>query len=156
MTQYYPHHIIRRINCADSYQDLLCVAIDILGEIRDKNPLKPIAMVCGPISTGGKGCRKDNLALFSRAIDRLTADGLILFNQMPFEEDMERIYKSRPELQGSRLLEEFYLPIFRLRFIKLLCFLPGWETSKGATWENEQAKKLKIPMIYLAESYMRD
>ncbi len=75
---------------------------------------------------------------------------------MPFEDDMERIYKSDPKLKGTRLLEEFYLPMFKSGLIKILCFLPGWQNSIGATWEHEQAKKLGIPIIYLAEYYTYD
>jgi len=113
-------------------------------------------MVCGPISSGGMNSRDANLFVFSRAINRISEDGLLIFSQMPFENGMDRIYKSDPKLQGLRLLEEFYLPIFRSGFIKLLCFLPGWECSIGASWEHKQAEILKIPRIDLAESYVTD
>jgi hypothetical protein len=121
-----------------------------------ENPFQPVAMICGPISTGGKGSKKENLEVFSRAIERISADGLCVFSQIPFEDDMLRIYKSDPKFQGNRLLEEFYLPIFQSGLLKLFCFLPGWEHSVGATWEHEQAEALNIPRIYLAESYTKD
>ncbi len=156
MSKYYTHRILRQIRTAGDYIDLRITGIVILREMAHKEPLRPIAMLCGPISTGGKGSRKENLEVFSRAIDRISADGLFVFNQMPFENDMERIYKSDQKLQGTRLLEEFYLPMFKSGLIKLLCFLPGWENSVGATWEHEQAKALNIPRIYLAESYIKD
>ena len=147
---------LKRIENASSYKNLLAVAVHVLCAMRNEHPLKPIAIICGPISTGGKGSRETNLKIFNRAIDKIVSDGLLVFSQMPFEDDMERIFKSNPELQGLRLLEEFYLPIFELSFIKLMCFLPGWRSSVGATWEHEQAKKLKIPIIYLYESYITD
>jgi hypothetical protein len=121
-----------------------------------KNQFKPIAMVCGPISTGGAGSRKANLDIFSRAIDILSAGGLLIFSQMPFENDMERIYKSDPNLRGMVLLEEFYLPIFKSGHIKLMCFLPGWTNSVGATWEHRQAEIFGIPRIYLSKYYVSD
>lgn len=154
MLKYYSDNALKRIKLAKNYQDLFKVAINVLETIHNLNPIKPIAMVCGPISSGVKGSRKENLEVFSRAIDRLANDGLLIFSQMPFEDDMERIYKSNPALQGIRLLEEFYLPIFKTGFIKIMCFLPNWEKSVGATWEHEQAKRLGIPRIYLANSYI--
>ncbi|MBI2064520.1 MAG: DUF4406 domain-containing protein [Candidatus Yanofskybacteria bacterium] len=156
MLKYYSEANLRELREAKSYAELLFVAIEILQTMREESFSRPLAMVCGPISTGGKGSRQANLEIFSRAIDRLLADGLFVFSQMPFENDMERIYNSSPELQGLRLLEEFYLPIFEMRFINLMCFLPGWEKSVGASWEHEQAERLGIPIIYLAQSYIDD
>ena len=156
MLKYYSNEALGKIKKAKSYGELLGIARDVLEIIHHQNPLKPIAMLCGPISTGGVGSRKANLAIFCRAIDRISANGLLVFSQMPFEDDMERIYKSDPALQGLILLEQFYLPIFESGLVKLLCFLPGWEKSVGANWEHEQAKRLKIPIIYLSEYYISD
>lgn len=156
MLKYYSDNILKRIKLAKNYQDLFKIAINVLETMHNLNPIKPIAIVCGPISSGVKSSRKENLEVFSMAIERLASDGLLIFSQMPFEDDMERIYKSNPKLQGICLLEEFYLPIFKTGFIKLMCFLPGWENSVGATWEHKQAKILGIPRIYLAESYTTD
>jgi len=156
MLEFFTPEVRSAIRESQDYDDLLLVAMDILEEMNDSFAPKPIAMVCGPISNGGTGSRKENLVIFSRAIDRVTSGGLIVFNQMPFENDMERIYNSAPLLQGFRLLEEFYLPIFKSGFVSLLCFLPGWEKSIGAKWEHERAKILKIPRLYLAESYLRN
>ena len=142
------------INKSQDYKDLLLVAWDILEDMNDDYAPQPIAMLSGPVTTGGKGSRTENLIVFSRAIQQVTADGLLVFNQMPFENDLGRIFKSDPKRQELRLLEEFYLPIFKTRSISLLCFLPGWKSSVGARWEHEQAKKLSIPILYLAELYM--
>jgi hypothetical protein len=154
LKEYYSAENLKRIKEANNYKQLLGVAMEVLLRIRRENPLEPIAMVCGPISTGGTGSRDKNLKIFDKAIERLSADGLLIFSQMPFEEDMERIYKSDPDLQGIRLLEEFYLPIFKMKVIKLLCFLSGWEDSIGAQWEHTQAKQLGIPIIYLGDYYI--
>lgn len=156
MVSYYSWNQLQRIKEAKNYRELCEIAAEVVDNARACNPGKPIAMVCGPISTGGKGSREENLRVFAQAIDRISGDGLLVFSQMPFEDDMARIYQSDPSLQGLRLLEEFYLPIFKTRQIKLLCFLPGWEKSTGATWEHEQAKKLMIPRIYLSEYYTTD
>ena len=154
--QYYTPDRIDCIKKSQDYQDLLLVAMDILEDINDDYAPRPIAMVCGPISTGGTGSRRQNLYIFSKVIERVTTDGLIVFNQMPFENDIDRIYNLNTDLPRIKLLEEFYGPIFRSGFISLLLFIPGWAGSVGAKWENEQAKILGIPRLYLAQSYMLD
>ena len=156
MREYYTEERTLAIKESQNYKDLLLVAWDILEDMNDNFAPRPIAMLSGPISTGGKSSRTENLFVFSRAIQRVSAEGLIVFDQMPFEDDIGRIFKSDPTQQELRLLEEFYLPIFKTGFISLMCFLPGWESSIGARWEREQAKKLKMPTLYLAESYIVD
>lgn len=156
MINSYSESALKRIREAKNYEELLDVALNVLWDFHGVNSHKPVAMVCGPISTGGKGSRKKNLEVFSKAIDRVSIGGLLIFSQMPFEDDMERIYKSDPALQSLKLLEEFYLPILKTGFIKLMCFLPGWENSIGASWEHDQAKKLHIPVLYLSELYIAD
>ena len=157
MLKYYSNTNLKRIKEAKDYKELLAVAVSVLTEIHNLNaPIKPVAMVCGPISTGGKPSRAMNLEIFNRAINRLSAGGLMVFSQMPFDDNMYRIYKSDPNLQGYRLLEEFYLPIFELGFIGLLCFIPGWTNSIGALWEHQQAKRLNIPRVYLSGYYISD
>ena len=156
MSEYYTRRILVQITKTRTYGDLLSISAGILRAMAHDHPFKPIVKLCGPVSTGGKGSRKENLKVFSRAIERMQADGLFVFSQMPFEDDMERIFKSSPDFQGTRLFEEFYLPMFKSGRIKILCFLPGWECSTGATWEHEQARKMNIPRIYLAESYIKD
>ena len=156
MIKYYSNEDLRKIKEATNYKQLRYIAMGILDKMCNEYPLRPIAMICGPISANDNRSRKENLEIFSRAIDRISAGGLLVFNQMPFENDMERIYKSDPALQGIRLLEEFYSLIFFSGFIRLMCFLPGWEKSVGATWEHKQAKRLNIPFIYLSEYYIKD
>lgn len=156
MLKYYTEERMLAIKESQSYKDLLLAAWDILEDMNDDFAPQPIAMICGPISTGGKGSRMENLIVFSRAIQRVSAGGLIVFDQMPFEDAIGRIYKSDPRQQELCLLEEFYLPIFETGFISLLCFLPSWESSFGARWEHEQAKRLSIPIIYLADYYIKD
>ena len=156
MLKYYSDINLKEIREAKSYGELLFVAVEVLQTMREESFLKPIVMLCGPISTGGRGSRSANLEIFSRAIERASADGLFIFSQIPFEDDMGRIYQSDPSLQGLRLLEEFYRPIFELGFVNLLCFLPGWENSVGATWEHGEAKRLSIPRIYLSDYYIKD
>ena len=154
MLEYYTEERMLAIKNSKDYKDLLLVAWDILEDMNDDFAPQPIAMLCGPISNGGKGSRTENLAIFSRAIQRVSAGGLIVFNQMPFEDDIGRIFKLDPTQQELRLLEEFYLPIFKTGFISLMCFLPNWKTSFGARWEHRQARRLKIKVIYLPKKFL--
>ncbi len=155
-THFYTPDRLRRIKESQSSQDLLAVALEVLVAL-NKNYPGPIVQVCGPIGTGGTGSRKENLAIFKRAIERVCENGLVVFNQMPFEDDMARIYKSSIEPAGELpLLEEFYGSIFSTGFIQLLCFLPGSEGSFGATWEKKRGRELKIPMLDLADCYVVD
>ncbi len=156
LSEYYTRKILKQIASATDYKSLNSIGMNILMAMLHEHPFKPIAMICGPISTGGKGSRNENLKIFSRAIDRASAGGLFVFSQMPFENDMERIYKSNQNLQGTRLLEEFYLPMFNSGLIKLLCFIPDWEHSVGARWKHEQAEVLHIPRIDLSDKYILD
>ena len=156
MLRYYTPDRILAIKESLDYQDLLLVALDVLEDIDDDYPSRPIIQVCGPISTGGTGSRVKNLEIFSRVIERVVSDGLVVFNQMPFEDAMGKIFNSSPDMQGTKLLEEFYLPIFKTNLISMLLFLPGWQNSVGASWEYNQGKKLEIPTICLAEYYIAD
>lgn len=156
MLEYYGPDRIQTIKKAENYQDLLAIAMDVLDEMSNDQVSKPIYQVCGPISTGGTGSRNKNLIIFSKVIKKLTEDGWSIFNQMPFESTMLRIFTSRPELGGATLLEEFYKPIFRSGYISGFFFIHSWEGSNGCNWENKQAKVLGIPRLYLAQSYMLD
>lgn len=156
MKNYYTDQHLRTIRESENIQDFLAIALEILDAMNKDHPDKPIAMICGPISTGGTGSREKNLLLLDRTIQRLKTDKLFVFSQMPFENDIGRLYQLHPELRGLRLLEEFCLPIFESGYIKLTCFIPNWQSSFGAKWEFEQAKRLGIPRILLADSYIQD
>ncbi len=111
----------------------------------------PRGQVCGPISTGGKGSIKENLKEFEKAISYLEEQGQIVFNQLPFEDPMDRILRVGQGTPTDTLLNEFYLPIFEARLVSTLFFLDNWQTSAGATWEHEQARRLKLEIVYLPE-----
>ena len=113
---------------------------------------QPIGQVCGPISTGGKGSIKANLVTFAEAIEWLQGQGRNIFNQMPFEEHIFRIIDGGYNTQvNNQLLEEFYLPIFASNLVTTFYFIPGWESSHGATWEHEQIQKHGYAIEYLQQ-----
>ncbi len=123
---------VSALEAAPTIQSLLPIALRIL----ERMP-HGVSMVCGPISTGGKGSVEENLALFGVAIETLASRGENIFSQMPFERPIQRMKKT-----NSGLLNTFYLPIFKSGRVRRLCFLPGWESSEGATWEHERGVEL--------------
>lgn len=130
---------------ASSFDDCAAIALAILGRMP-----QPIGEVCGPISTGGRGSVEENLKAFDQTINRLLQEGKNIFDQVPFERPMFALLSSGKETRESdRLLTAFYLPIFESSLISTLYFMPDWQSSHGATWEHEQAKRLGMEIVYL-------
>ncbi len=112
---------------------------------------KPFVQVCGPIATGGLNSIKANLNAFNETIKKLQSQGLNIFDQMPFEEPMQKLKKkiiSEGEAVNS-ILTDFYYPIFKSGLISAFYFMPGWQTSFGAKCEHKKAKELGIKIVYL-------
>jgi hypothetical protein len=132
---------------AQKYNDLFDIAINFLPRMP-----QPLVQFCGPISTGGRGSIESNLAELDKAILFFAAKGIYIFDQIPFEEPMQRI-KSSYESYNHDLLDQFYLPIFESGYIKKFVFLPDWESSVGAKWENEWAKTNGLKIEYLPDDW---
>lgn len=133
------------IENAESIKDLFIVASRIMNRIPE-----PRIQVCGPISTGGRGSIDANLKVFNTKIKELQYKNLNVFDQMPFEDPMHKMmlkFTKKDEYMES-ILTDFYLPIFEGNYISEFHFLPDWQSSYGATWEHEQAKRIGIKIIY--------
>ncbi|MES2930592.1 MAG: DUF4406 domain-containing protein [Patescibacteria group bacterium] len=143
--QYWKDEDWENLRKASTLADLYTIASRILNQMPQGN----IIEVCGPIGTGGRGSVEANLAYFNEKIHALQRDGHIVFDQMPFEDSMQRIKKELPVDAHDLILSEFYLPLLTQGKIAAFYFLPGWETSKGATWEHDLAGRLGIPIHYL-------
>ncbi len=130
---------------AQSFEDLLRIALRIAERMHKDKGL--LAIVCGPISTGGVGTIRGNLKVFRDWISKLLRCGVPVFSQMSFEAAMHRI-KAMPGNSEETLLERFYLPLFRSGYIRDFYFIPGWRTSFGATWEHAQAEELRLTIHY--------
>ena len=130
---------------AQTFEDLAAIAMRVL-----KRMPKPIMQICGPITTGGKGSLTKNLDALEEAIEQQTKSGHHVFNQLPFQGAMFRILKT-PYYKGheDHLLTTFYRSIFGSGLIDTLCFLPGWESSYGASWEHQEAQRLGIKIVNL-------
>ena len=135
--------MIARIKDAQSFEQMSKIALEILHNSKDF-----FAQVCGPISTGGLGSVEKNLARFDKAIKQLKELGVHVFDQTPFEIPMQKL-KKKPDYKPLDLLEGFYLPLLESEKINRMYFLQDWQSSFGARWEHEQAKRLGINVIYL-------
>ncbi len=149
--KYWDKTSLRAAFSSISYGEMKEVALDIL-----RSMPQPISQVCGPISTGGYGSIERNIEAFSKTILKLTSNGEVVFNQMPFEVPMQDL-KGRgnlPETQAQvLLLHGFYAPVFESGLVKKLHFIQGWESSFGANWEHQQAKRLGIEISYLKKGF---
>ena len=145
LPKYWNHKDIEKVEAAKTFEDLLLVAVGVMRRM----PL-PISMVCGPITSGGLGNKADNIRVFKKEILRLSlTSNVSVFSQMPFEEAIWKIQKTNYYKGGDHTLEALYLPIFESGFVWRLYFIPGWQSSYGAKWEYEQAKRLKLEIVYL-------
>lgn len=140
------------LDLAGSYGDLFAIAERILHRIP-----RPRGQMCGPITTGGAGSVEANLKRFEIAFEHAMEQGIEIFDQLPFELSMQRI-KAIVEPSSEypvRLLSEFYGPIFENKLVDTLFFLPDWQTSRGASWEHEQATRVGLEVVYLPENLFR-
>jgi hypothetical protein len=119
---------------------------------------QPVSQVCGPLTTGGRGTFEANVEMLHLAIQSLTQEGHIVFDQRPFEIPMRKLVQAHVASGGRgydySLLERFYLPLFASGLIKQLYFLPGWESSIGASWEHQRGKELGLEIFYLSDSFL--
>jgi len=146
--KYWTHEDVQALDEAVMYTDLFVIALRII----DRMPKENLTQICGPITTGGKGSRDENIKEFNKAIFFFISKGENIFDQMPFQDAMERLSKD-VEGYDTRILEHFYLPLFRSGKIKKLKFLPDWEGSKGANWEHKQIEILNIPFENLSNDW---
>jgi hypothetical protein len=155
-----------KIDTAKTYKELSLVAIDCVQRMQNFmhwNQHFPdaakLGIVCGPISTGGKGSIVANIAHFELAVQSMTiaSDGGF-FSQIPFEEAIWRIKAADEAAVGKTmankiLLLEFYLPLFRSGWIQEMHFLPDWASSDGATWERHIGFLLGFDIYDLDEQF---
>lgn len=146
MEEFWTPEDMLEMDAAKKFEDLSQIALRIVRRMP-----QPVGQVCGPITTGGVGPnnKEANLAVFHHAIWWLKSyHRLNIFNQLPFEPALWRIQQGGKD--ETNLLYGFYLPIFQSGLIKTMYFIFNWQTSYGAQWEHELARKLNIQVVYLA------
>lgn len=154
---YWAKEDFEELHSALSFQDMLPVAFRILR----KMPHAKIHQVCGPIGSGGHipllGEKEGviaNLNSFNRAIRYLQDQGYNVFDQMPFEEPIQKL-----KVEGQyphEVLTDFYWPIFESGFLHELHFMKNYATSRGAQAELLKAQEINNTSggcVYLKISY---
>ncbi|QSH39299.1 hypothetical protein JXR01_03275 [Candidatus Kaiserbacteria bacterium] len=148
--------LIEECSKTDSFGELVVIAIAELEKFENG-----AEVVCGPISTGGKGSLEANFKVFSETITKLQKDGCPIFSQVPYEERIfffrNRWLESDPTNKGKYympILEEFYHPLLQTGLIKKGWFIPGWDSSFGARWEREQLTEGNAEIEDLTEAWV--
>ncbi|MEK7185543.1 MAG: hypothetical protein AAB726_02905 [Patescibacteria group bacterium] len=124
---------VAQVRSATSFKEVADVALGILRVMP-----QPIFQVCGPMSTGGLGCREKNLAVFFECVEELRNRGFSVFDQIPLQLGFDRLveeWKKTNEGYCVPILTAVYWRIFRSGFVKTAFFLPDWRTSWGTKWE---------------------
>lgn len=129
---------------AGTMPELLAVAFEILNRMP-----QPVALVSGPISTGGKGSVEENLHAFADVIRSARAAGKTVFNQLPFEDKFGELARKSGMKYYTPILDDFFLPILRSGKIAEILFMKDWQSSTGARWEFAVAGELGIARSYL-------
>ena len=143
--EYWTPEDFANLEKAETYKDLHTIAEVIISHMP-----KPFGQVCGPIATGGLGSIEANLHAFNETIKKLQSEGVEVFDQIPFEEPMQKIKNHlKPGEYAEGILTDFYQPLFESGNIDAFYFMPNWQTSRGANWEHREAERLGIKIVYL-------
>lgn len=109
---------------------------------------RPIVQICGPMTTGGLGSLSANMRRFECAIAGAAGAGHLVFDQIPLQAAIIRITDHHNSTEYNvDILEVLYAPIFGSGCINTVFFIPGSETSRGATWERRKVMGLGIEVF---------
>lgn len=115
-----------------------------------------VALVCGPISTGGLGDIGSNLEVFNATIASLRRSDPAVFDTLPYEAgivDLRNAWEADPAHAGRKfsteLMADFYRPLCEHKALTHAYFIPGWEGSFGATLQRGMLIALKRRIIDL-------
>ena len=143
MLRYWTQIEFEALEQVENFEQMADIALIILKRMNLYNP--EIIEICGPMSTGGTGSLEANMAVFQYAVIKADQEGLMVFDQVPFQNAIVRIMNQRGDTKYCEdILEIFYRRIFESGYIYKGLFLPGWESSKGARWERNLLQELHI------------
>ncbi len=142
---------------AQTFDQLADVAMIVLSRIFASSQGQ-VAIVCGPISTGGLGSKYHNLALFRGAIRLVAQKGVCVFDQMPFEDKIAQLSQSHTR-RGEychEILSIFYGRLYASALITQAIFLPDWKTSTGSSWERQHLCRIGIKIQDFPEEWLTE
>ena len=137
----------------DSFEELAGHAVTKLTELG-----RHVAVVCGPISTGGTEHQTYNFQIFNAAVHGIAAWGVATFDQTPYEFGLRKLGIAW-EAAGNTgycmpILEVFYARLFDSGLVATGWFIPGWQSSIGARWERRKFQSNGIPIVDLNASHI--
>jgi hypothetical protein len=100
---------------------------------------QPVVRVSGPLTSGGYGY-DENLSRFLIAQAKLREEGYTVFDYFEGNHDERQIIELGIS-DWKEVMEYYHNPIMATGLIKTVFMMPKWETSNGAKWEHEFAKK---------------
>lgn len=129
------------------------IAIGVLERMRATG--KEIVQVCGPMTTGGLGSLEANMERFRYAIARAKEEGLLIFDQTPFQEAIDTLTAhDGTNNYCDDILEVFFRGVLGSGHVSRALFLPDWESSRGACWEWEFVRSCGIPASPYPEAWL--
>jgi hypothetical protein len=134
--------------------DVTNIAIAVLNKMKETK--LPVVMICSPISTGGLGSTEMNLARYKKAIEKAKEHGLVVFDILPFEAELPRIFRT---YQGNHEADKFVyfeMPIYSGHKLTKALFLEDWPSSQGASHVRDMLNSFLVrvedyPMEWLKE-----
>jgi hypothetical protein len=134
---------IAACNVCPTLRELSLIAIDMLKTLSVRAKGQHVNQICGPMTTGGLGSIELNMPVFRQAVNIAHERGLVVFDQLPFQDAMIRITDYfNLDHYPDEIITEFYYPVFESRLITCAPFLPTWATSRGARMERERIEKV--------------
>lgn len=136
---------LEALKAANTFDELADIALVFLARVRAAH--QEVVQICGPMSTGGCGSFEGNMERFNRAVAVAVEKGVVVFNQVLFQEAMIRICAWKdgdPYPEG--LLTIFYQRVLSSGHITKGLFLSDWESSRGARWEYDFLVSNNIPV----------
>ncbi|OHA17459.1 MAG: hypothetical protein A3G52_02440 [Candidatus Taylorbacteria bacterium RIFCSPLOWO2_12_FULL_43_20] len=126
------------------FEEMVPVGVCVLERMRKIGG--NIVMICGPMTTGGRGSLTANMEYFKKTQAFASFRGLFIFDQTPFEGTMQRLSEGHRHRKQYcvEILHIFYRQIFSRRLIDELMFLPDWASSTGASWERQEGTDLGL------------
>lgn len=141
---YYSPRDLEYIHGARTFEAMLNVALTVL-----KKMPRPVALLCGPISSGGFGSFEENVRVFENMITLLEREDKVVFTQVPLELQLQAIKKTLYFGGEGHLFTALYLPIIKSRMIGEMIFLPTWRTSAISRWQHREARRIRMPVTHL-------
>jgi len=142
--KYWTEEVRAAADKAQDFQQLAQVALELAARLG-----RGIIIVCGPVSTGGRGSIPENLRVLNDAVHSFIENGELVFDQTPFEDVIKRLRAELKDQNGLRTLEEFYHPLISSDYVTEMRFLPDWQSSEGAKWEHRLGQSLGKQITYL-------